>query len=279
MRVPLIMALFLLTGAVESAQDTEKRPMTQIVAHRGASKAAPENTLAAFRLGFEQGADRIEGDFRITADGRVVCMHDKTTGRTTDEAHDFVVHDSVLAQLRHLDVGSWKGARFKGEGIPTLEEVLAVLPPKRGAVIELKGGPAVSRPAAELVKASGIEPGRLAFIAFDAETLAEVKRAAPEYPAWFLSSFKQDRETGRWNPSVEELIATAKRIKADGLDVKAEPAVVNEAFVAAVREADLALHVWTVNDPKLARRMAALGVDSITTDIPAETRAALSESN
>ena len=276
MRFPFIITLLLIAVMFGAKQETEKLPM--IVAHRGASNAAPENTLVAFRMGFEEGADRIEGDFRITADGKVVCIHDKTTGRTTDQAHDLVVHDSVLAQLRHLDVGSWKDARFEGEGIPTLEEVLGVIPQARGAVIELKGGSAVSRPAAEIVKASGIAPGRLAFIAFDAETLAEVKRAAPEYPAWLLSSFKQDKETGRWTPGVEELIATAKKIKADGLDVKAEPAVVNEAFVAAVREAGLALHVWTVNDPDLARRMAALGVDSITTDVPAGIRAALADS-
>ncbi|MCH2160564.1 MAG: glycerophosphodiester phosphodiesterase [Phycisphaerales bacterium] len=270
-----IIALLLVSAMSGAVQDTEKT--TMIVAHRGASNVAPENTLVAFRMGFAEGADRIEGDFRITADGEVVCIHDKTTGRTTDQAHDLVVHDSVLAQLRHLDVGSWKNARFEGEGIPTLEEVLAAIPRARGAVIELKGGSAVSGPAAEIVKASGIAPARLAFIAFDAETLAEVKRAAPEYPAWFLSSFKQDKDTGRWTPGVEELIATAKRIKADGLDVKAEPAVVNEAFVAKVREAGLALHVWTVNDPDLARRMAALGVDSITTDVPRRTRTALSE--
>ena len=279
MGVSLIIGLFLFLGLAEATQDTEKRRMPEIVAHRGASTVAPENTLVAFRMGFEQGADRIEGDFRITADGRVVCMHDKTTGRTTNEAHDFVVHDSVLSQLRRLDVGSWKSPRFKGEVVPTLEEVLEIIPQSRGVVIELKGGPAVSRPAAEIAKASGMAPEHLAFIAFDADTLAEVKRAAPEYSAWFLSSFKQDKQTGRWSPRVEELIATAKRIKADGLDVKAEPAVVNEAFVAAVRAADLALHVWTVNDPDLARRMARLGVDSITTDVPADTRAALAETN
>ena len=78
----------------------------KIVAHRGASLDAPENTLAAFRLAWSQGADAIEGDFRLTKDGRIACLHDDTTQRTA--GLDLTVADSTLAELRELDVGSWK---------------------------------------------------------------------------------------------------------------------------------------------------------------------------
>src|SRR5271170_7325637 len=90
----------------------------QVIAHRGASYDAPENTLAAFRLAWQQGADGIEGDFYLTDDGEIVCLHDSDTGRTGDRK--LSVGQSTLAQLRTVDVGVSKGEKFRGERIPTL---------------------------------------------------------------------------------------------------------------------------------------------------------------
>ncbi len=98
----------------------------QVIAHRGASFNAPENTLAAFRLAWQQGADGIEGDFYLTDDGEIVCLHDSDTGRTGDRK--LSVGQSTLEQLRTVDVGISKGEKFRGERIPTLAEVLAVVP-------------------------------------------------------------------------------------------------------------------------------------------------------
>ena len=78
-----------------------------VVAHRGASRDAPENTLAAFKLAWEQGADAIEGDFLLTKDNKIVCIHDKSTGRLADRK--LIVKESTLSQLRELDVGLGKG--------------------------------------------------------------------------------------------------------------------------------------------------------------------------
>src|SRR6185369_848081 len=94
---------------------THAEPM--LIAHRGASRDAPENTLAAFRLAWQQGADGIEADFRLTRDGRVVCLHDASTGRTAGV--DLAVAEASLEELKRLDVGGWKGARWAGERIPT----------------------------------------------------------------------------------------------------------------------------------------------------------------
>src|SRR5450631_4721748 len=107
-----------------------------IVAHRGASADAPENTLAAFRLAWEQGADGIEGDFRLTAEGRIVCIHDEDTVRVAGSRH--VVADASYNDLRALDVGSWKGKQWRSERIPLLEEVLADVPDGKQAFLELK---------------------------------------------------------------------------------------------------------------------------------------------
>ncbi len=98
----------------------------QVIAHRGASYDAPENTLAAFRLAWQQGADGIEGDFWLTADGEIVCLHDGDTVRTGDRK--LSVGQSTLEQLRTVDVGISKGEKFRGERIPTLAEVLAIVP-------------------------------------------------------------------------------------------------------------------------------------------------------
>jgi glycerophosphoryl diester phosphodiesterase len=234
------------------------KPM--IVAHRGASSEAPENTVEAFVLAFDRGADWIEGDFRLAKDGHVVCIHDSTTARTEPGSRELVVGDATLDELRHLDTLA---------PIPTLNEVLAVLPATGGLAIELKGGPDVALPAAAIVNGTGIEPSRVAFIAFDPETLRLAKQAASENPAWLVASFCEPAET------VDQLIATAKRIGADGLDVEGDPAIVDEAFVQAVRRAGLSLHVWTVDDPAIARRFRALGIDSITTNRPKLIREAL----
>src|SRR5882757_4224835 len=107
-----------------------------IIAHRGASFEAPENTLAAYRLAWQQNADGAEGDFQLTRDGRIVCIHDLTTGRTADANR--VVAQSTFEELRRLDVGMWKHPRFAGERIPTLDEILALLPAGNLFFIEIK---------------------------------------------------------------------------------------------------------------------------------------------
>ncbi len=114
-----------------------------IVGHRGASSDAPENTLAAFRLAFDQGADGIEGDFYVTADQQIVCIHDKDTKRTAGESLD--VAKSTLHQLRQLEYGSWFHERFRGEPIPTFGDVIKLVPSGKWFVIELKSGPELYR--------------------------------------------------------------------------------------------------------------------------------------
>src|SRR5210317_1799983 len=91
-----------------------------LVAHRGASGDAPENTLPAFQLAWQQGADAIEGDFRLTSDGQIVCVHDGDTKRVANRT--LTVKDTSLDELRQLDVGAWKGTRWEGTRIPTLKE-------------------------------------------------------------------------------------------------------------------------------------------------------------
>ncbi|NIL97886.1 MAG: hypothetical protein GTO53_09115, partial [Planctomycetales bacterium] len=121
-----------------------------IVAHRGASGDAPENTIEAFQLAWQQGADAIEGDFHLSQDGQVVCIHDKDTQRTAGQA--LIVAESSLEDLRKLDVGSFFGPRYSGARIPTLAEVLATVPQGKKIYLDIKCGAAIVPPMLEQLK-------------------------------------------------------------------------------------------------------------------------------
>src|SRR5690349_11659162 len=97
-----------------------------IVGHRGASHDAPENTVASMKLAFEQGADGVEADFYLTSDGKIICCHDKDTERTAGVKH--VISETPFDEPRKLEVGSWKNEKYRGEKMPTLEEIIAVIP-------------------------------------------------------------------------------------------------------------------------------------------------------
>jgi len=241
-------------------------PNPEIVAHRGASCDAPENTIAAFNLAFKQGADAVEGDFRLTRDRRIVCIHDETTKRTAGA--DFMVADSTLDQLRNLDVGSWKDQKWGGERIPTIEEVFATVPPGKKIFIEVKCGPEIILPLGEVISGCEIDSRQIVVISFSEAVVAGVKKRLSGIKAFWLTGYKKDRISGEWKPSLRQVISTLKKINADGLDSNAHK-VVDNNFVKKIRKEQMELHVWTVDKPKEALRFQELGVDSITTNRPA----------
>ena len=243
---------------------------TLIIGHRGASCEAPENTLASFQLAFEQGADGVEADFRLTRDGEVVCLHDESTARTGGT--DLRVADCTLSQLRELDLGLWKGERFRGERLSTLGELLSALPAGKSLFIELKSGPEILAPLATTLAASGVLPERLRLLAFDAGLILALKERLPNYRACWLADY---RFRGVWRPSSAQVLATLKESRADGLASR-DRAILDAGFVQALRGESLELHVWTVDDARSARRLCALGVDSIMTNRPGWLRSAVS---
>jgi glycerophosphoryl diester phosphodiesterase len=270
----LILLTFASPGSAAMAQHPPVISGPLVVAHRGASFDAPENTMASFRLAFARGADAIEGDFYLTGDGQIVCTHDKTTGRFNPR--DISVTQSPLAELQKLDVGAWKDARYTGERMPTLRQVLDFVPDHKRIFVEAKAGPEIAGPMLAVFDKADIRPEQITVIAFDAELVAELERLRPQLHTCWLTSFKQDRRTGAWRPSAEEVVARAKEISTDGVDVHANMNVVNERFVQLVRQAGLELHCWTVNDYGRTGRLRELGVDSITTDRPGLLREVLS---
>ena len=244
----------------------------QLIAHRGASHDAPENTLAAFALAWQQGADGIEGDFRLTKDGEIVCLHDATTGRVGDQPA--TVAGCTAAELRRLDVGRWRGPQWAGQQIPTLGEVLAIVPPGRKIFIELKCGPEVVVPLEQALRSAGLSPEQTVVISFDAEVIAETKRRRPGLKALLLTGFDADPATSQWKPAAPELLAILRRTGADGVDIQARAAI-DQSYVDWFRASGKEFHVWVVDHPFEAQHCVRLGVDSITTNRPAWLRHAL----
>jgi glycerophosphoryl diester phosphodiesterase len=246
-----------------------------LIGHRGSSYVAPENTLAAFRLAWAEGADGIEADFRLTGDGQIVCCHDTTTGRTA--GIDLAIAGTPLARLRRLDVGAWKGADWAGERIPTLTEVIAELPAEKKLFIELKSGPEIIAPLARELAATGVSPEQIRLLAFNVQLVADLRENLPAFKACLLTDYRISLRKGFWRPSREEVLATLWRTGAAGLASRGK-IILDEDFAAELRRAGMEIHIWTVDDPATARRFRQLGVDSIMTNRPGWLRHRLSTS-
>jgi glycerophosphoryl diester phosphodiesterase len=238
----------------------------EIIAHRGASHDAPENTLAAFHLGWAQGADAAECDVHLSRDGWVMVIHDATTTRTACKRA--AVARQTAATLQQLDAGSWKGSRWRGERIPLLAEVLDTVPRGKRFFVEIKSGPGTVEPVRQVIRASRVGEAGVAIIGFDFGAMAFAKRTMPRVPVyWGLEAVRRPRGKLVWPRPVDEVIQLARHAGFDGLDVDATGPI-DAAFANALREAGLGLFVWTVNDADTGSRLLAAGVDGITTDRP-----------
>lgn len=222
-----------------------------IVAHRGASRDAPENTIPAFKLAWEQGADAIEGDFHLTTDGHIVCTHDGIGKKT-------------LAELRSLHAARYRGA-FKGTTIPTIAEVFSTIPDKKKIFIEIKCGTEIIPALLEEIGKSGLKREQIVVISFKANVLNELKAKAPWMKTSWLCGFSKNKASGGATPSLEKVIETLKSIKADALSSSTS---IPDEFIGPIKKQGYEWHVWTVNDAAQARKMKALGAASITTDVP-----------
>ena len=122
---------------------------------------------------------------------------------------------------------------------------------------------------------SDISPAQTVFISFKAEVIKALKTELPDCSALWIVDFQQNKETGDWTPSRDEVLRTARQIGADGVDLCANLKVVDQDFIRRCREADLGVHVWTIDDPEIALHFQRLRVDSITTNRPHELREVL----
>jgi glycerophosphoryl diester phosphodiesterase len=261
--------------AVQAAPQTQATldgPVLNI-GHRGASAYAPEHTFAAYDLALEQGADYIEIDLQMTADGVLVALHDKTLNRTTDAPEGVperycrgLVSKKTLEQIKMCDAGSWFSPEYAGEQIPTLEEIFQRYGTSVNYYIETKNPDAAPGMEEELVRLLGeyglIEPAaenwQVLIQSFSAESLMKIHELEPSLPLIQLYWAGTSKSIQRDLDAVSEYAVGIGPYKQD----------VDAALVEAAHEHCLAVHPYTVNTVEEMEALISVGVDGMFTNNP-----------
>lgn len=236
----------------------------EIIAHRGASFDAPENTLSAVKLAWKQNADAVEIDVHCSRDGKVVVIHDPTLRKLARCPGN--VCDKTLAELQRLDVGLWKDERWRGERIPSIDAVLSTIPKRKRLFIEIKCGVEGLPELVVALNRAKTAVKSVVLIGFSLATLMEAKRRLPEVEVCWIVERKRDWRTARYTPAADSLIERVKEAGLDGLDMAVRG--LHTKFVQEIKTAKLKCYVWTVDSPAVARRLIAAGIDGITTNRP-----------
>lgn len=245
----------------------QPRSQPLVIAHRGSSATAPENTLAAFHLAADQAADAIELDVDLTRDGHVIVMHDATIDRTTD-GHGRVA-DLTLAEIRRVDAGAWKSAEFTGERVPLLAEVFEAVGRRVLINVEIKGmslrGNGLEAQVAALIEKHGLID-RVILSSFNPFALRRAKRAEPRLACGLLVApdlpfFLRDAWLA---PLIPQLDARHPH-----------HSQVNKAVVDRLHARGLMVNSWTANQAGVIRALINAGVDGIIGDDPVLIRETL----
>ena len=239
------------------------------IAHRGASGSghAPENTLAAFREAIEIGVDGVECDVHGTKDGHLVVIHDNTLARTTDMSGS--IENMTLDEVNKADAGSWFDPRFAGERIPTLREVLELAKGKAITVIEIKPENITDKVIREIERASTVDD--VIVQSFHANVVKEAQELNPNIPRALLIGGKKAVK----KPSaIMKLIQNTAEVGAGALNLSSK--VITSSLVEESRRRGISVWAWTVDDEEEMRRLAAIGVDAITSNYPKRLQSVLS---
>ncbi len=255
-------------AAAASSSGAAGRPL--IIAHRGASHDAPENTLGAFHLAWVQKADGVEVDIWQSSDGRIIISHDRNTKRTTGVSLE--IPSTPSPRLRQLNAAAFKGSGLPPQKLPFLEEALAAVPPGKTIYIEIKCPGSVLPALKKAIDGSAKGP-QIVIIGFDLETVAESKMLLPHLQTLWLRGTVKDPNSGAPAPYGDDLVAQARANNLDGLNL--ESSGITPETVKAAHAADLILAAWTVDSATEAARLQQIGVDVITTNRPGALLAAL----
>lgn len=236
-----------------------------VIAHRGASADAPENTIAAFELALQQGADGLALDVHLSSDEQPVVIHDFTLERTTDGAGP--VSERSVRELKRLDAGGWLDRRFRGQRVQTLQEVLERFRDRARFWIELKGGsalyPGIEERVVSMVEIYDVVD-RVLVQSFDHAAIIRLRALNREIPVGALVA-QAPLEPALLRPETVSAICPGAH-------------VLTEALLAEIRRAGLDCFVWTVNEPAQMDRLVGWGVSGIITDRPGLLRARLGRS-
>lgn len=241
----------------------QESPLPKVIGHRGAARAAPENTLASIREAKRQGATWVEIDAKLTADNQIILLHDDLLDRTTSGKG--AAARATLDEVRALDAGSWFAPAFAGTRVPTLAETVAeVLGLGLGLNVEIKPCPGREHVTAELViralqrlwpKQGPGRGGGLLISSFAYDALKVAHQLAPEFPRAVL--IEDTPET--WREMCRGVAAVALNPWHKTLTAE---------WTRAIKQAGLAIATYTVNEPARARELFAWGVDAVFSDMP-----------
>jgi glycerophosphoryl diester phosphodiesterase len=262
-------AIAVMSAPPATAADQPEHVRVVNTAHRGAMGYAPENTLAAFRLGVEQGSDLVEADVQRSKDGVLVLMHDTTLSRTTDVEQVFPgrapwrVSDFTYQEIQQLDAGSWFSEEYAGEPVPTVAEMVEVLRPTRaGILMELKAPslyPGIEQQVAEEFSSfpgyveSAVSAERLVVQSFDWDSMARYHEVQPSVPVGLLGRPAEALlpELATWADQINPSFRTY-----------------DAAYVDTVHELGMEVHTYTVNQPADMHLVLDRGVDGVITNFP-----------
>jgi len=229
-----------------------------IIAHRGCSSEAPENTLSAFKLALEQGCDAIELDVHLSGDGHIIVCHDDTLYRTSDGSG--FIYQMTVQEIKQVDAGSWFNPRYAGERIPLLREVFELVPPSIMINVEAKGlhGDEGERRLLQLLR----EMNRVHSVvisSFDHEMLKRLKQREPEVRIGLLYEHDSHHE-------LEE------RIGVPVYSLHPQYLNIDAAAVAGAVDHGLQVYPWTINSVESMQKAIDQGVSGIITDYPGRLR-------
>ncbi|MCL4249221.1 MAG: glycerophosphodiester phosphodiesterase [Anaerolineae bacterium] len=243
----------------------DNRPRPLIFGHRGASAYAPMNTLPAFTLAAEQGADGIELDVWLSKDGVPVILHNDTLDETTDGSG--YVWNMTLADLKQLDAGSWKDARFAGTRIPTLDEVFEAVGQRLLINVEIKSAEGmiadVEAAVAECIARHAMHD-RVLISSFDPRVLARFAQINADVPIAFLE----------FEGTPPQAYVVADLMLNQRARHPHHP-MIDAGYMERAHGKDWRVNAWTVDDVEVAKQLVALGVDGIITNVPDVMIAAL----
>lgn len=246
-----------------------------LIAHRGESKDAPENTVPAFKLAVERGFG-FECDIYLSADKRCFAFHDSTLKRTTGGKCTKKCREANWeTEVSQLDVGSWgkwKDSKYAGTKPPLLEDVLALARDGRYIYVEIKAGVEIVPYLKEtFAKQKTATPKNVLFICFNANVCSEIKKLMPEYKVyWLVSSMRKVADGKRIPVDVDYVLTMLKKTGANGVDIHFNEKYQDKAFFDKIKAAGYETHVWTVNKYDRAKKAFELGAQTVTTDCAKE---------
>jgi glycerophosphoryl diester phosphodiesterase len=234
-----------------------KNPL--VIAHRGASSKAPENTLAAYDLAWQLGSDAIEIDLRKTKDSFLVCSHDNNLNRVSSNKKS--ISSMLLSEINEIDVGSWKSSKFKSERVPLLSKVLSVIPEGKKVFLEIKGGLKEIDELISIVKKSKLKIKNCHFLSYVPSNIRRIKKDFP--------SFKATLNTipALYNYEIDKIKELIRSTNSDGISLHIDSSE-SIKLVKKLKKDENFVIAWTVNDSRFMRKLAKWQADGIITDYP-----------